>query len=216
MRTIMLIDHDLLFGAGLSALLAETGLLVAPVVASLAAALTELEAGSTPAVIILDPAGISDPLPVADQIARLRKAAPEAGLVVLTGALDGDILCACQESAADACLSKAMPLEAVRRTLHLVMLGQRVLPAAALSTTATESPGPADEPGRGPDLLTVREREILSCLLGGGSNKDIASRLNVAESTVKMHFKALLRKLRVQNRTQAAMWALSNGIEPRL
>ncbi|MFC7331778.1 LuxR C-terminal-related transcriptional regulator [Rhodocista pekingensis] len=215
MRTIMLIDHDLLFGAGLSALLAETGLLVAPVVASLAAALTELEAGSAPAAIVLDPAGISDPLPVADQIAQLRQAAPGAGLVVLTGGLDSDILRACQQGAADACLSKAMPLEAVRRTLHLVMLGQRVLPGAALAASAAEAPPPPDEPGRAIDLLTVREREILGCLLAGGSNKAIASRLNVAESTVKMHFKALLRKLHVQNRTQAAMWALSNGIEPR-
>ena len=59
--------------------------------------------------------------------------------------------------------------------------------------------------------LTARESEILECLLGGDSNKSIARRLEITESTVKIHMKSLLRKINVQNRTQAAIWAMESG-----
>jgi DNA-binding NarL/FixJ family response regulator len=61
-----------------------------------------------------------------------------------------------------------------------------------------------------PDIssLTLRETEILNCLSLGRSNKEIACDLDIAEATVKVHVKTLLRKLRVKNRTQAALWAL--------
>ena len=59
--------------------------------------------------------------------------------------------------------------------------------------------------------LTNRESEILSCLLEGDSNKLIARRLEITESTVKIHMKSLLRKINVQNRTQAAIWAMESG-----
>ncbi|MFC6776525.1 LuxR C-terminal-related transcriptional regulator [Methylobacterium gregans] len=57
--------------------------------------------------------------------------------------------------------------------------------------------------------------EILSCLADGQSNKLIARRFAIAEATVKIHVKGILRKINVQNRTQAAVWVLKHGI-PRL
>jgi two-component system nitrate/nitrite response regulator NarL len=68
--------------------------------------------------------------------------------------------------------------------------------------------------------LSSREAEILHCLMQGAPNKIIARKLEVAEATVKVHIKAILRKIRVTNRTQAAMWAVahfppSNGDEAR-
>ncbi|MEA2737171.1 MAG: two-component system, NarL family, nitrate/nitrite response regulator NarL, partial [Acetobacteraceae bacterium] len=59
--------------------------------------------------------------------------------------------------------------------------------------------------------LSERERLILTHLKVGASNKQIARDLDVAEATVKAHVKSLLRKLRVNNRTQAAMWALNRS-----
>jgi two-component system nitrate/nitrite response regulator NarL len=59
--------------------------------------------------------------------------------------------------------------------------------------------------------LSERERQILRCLVCGHSNKVIARELNIAEATVKVHVKGLLRKLRAANRTQAAVWASNNG-----
>jgi two-component system, NarL family, nitrate/nitrite response regulator NarL len=59
--------------------------------------------------------------------------------------------------------------------------------------------------------LSDRELEILSCLASGDSNKIIARTCQIAESTVKLHLKSILRKIHVQNRTQAAIWALQNN-----
>jgi DNA-binding CsgD family transcriptional regulator len=60
--------------------------------------------------------------------------------------------------------------------------------------------------------LSDRERSILHCLIQGASNKMIARRIGIAESTVKVHVKTILRKIRAHNRTQAAIWAMSNNV----
>jgi two-component system nitrate/nitrite response regulator NarL len=59
--------------------------------------------------------------------------------------------------------------------------------------------------------LSQREREILVLLAEGDSNKQIARLCNITESTVKVHLKAILRKITVHNRTQAAIWAIAKG-----
>lgn len=59
--------------------------------------------------------------------------------------------------------------------------------------------------------LSARQQSILRCLIQGDSNKTIARKMALAEATVKVHVKAILRRIRVQNRTQAAFWAMSNG-----
>lgn len=59
--------------------------------------------------------------------------------------------------------------------------------------------------------LSQREREILFRLAEGDSNKQIARLCNITESTVKVHLKAILRKITVRNRTQAAIWAIAKG-----
>ncbi len=56
-----------------------------------------------------------------------------------------------------------------------------------------------------------REVDVLRCLVDGASNKLIARRFQIAEATVKIHVKGILRKINVQNRTQAAIWALGQG-----
>jgi two-component system nitrate/nitrite response regulator NarL len=59
--------------------------------------------------------------------------------------------------------------------------------------------------------LSGRQRSILGCLIQGDSNKTIARKMAITEATVKVHVKAILRKIRVHNRTQAAIWAMSTG-----
>lgn len=63
--------------------------------------------------------------------------------------------------------------------------------------------------------LSKREQLILWHLTQGAPNKQIARELAVAEATVKVHVKAILRKIRVRNRTQAAIWAIGNGLTLR-
>lgn len=60
--------------------------------------------------------------------------------------------------------------------------------------------------------LSERERQVLACLTRGESNKLIARNCSIAEATVKVHLKAILRKIAVRNRTQAALWALAHGL----
>jgi len=56
---------------------------------------------------------------------------------------------------------------------------------------------------------------ILHCLIRGDSNKSIARKIDIAEATVKVHVKAILRKTRVQNRTQAAIWGMNHRLQLR-
>jgi DNA-binding NarL/FixJ family response regulator len=60
--------------------------------------------------------------------------------------------------------------------------------------------------------LTLRQQAILRCICRGDSNKTIARSFDIAESTVKIHVKVILRKIGVKNRTQAAIWAIHNGL----
>ena len=59
--------------------------------------------------------------------------------------------------------------------------------------------------------LSEREAQILDGLVKGHANKVIARTCEIAEATVKVHMKSILRKIRVDNRTQAAIWAMANG-----
>ena len=75
---------------------------------------------------------------------------------------------------------------------------------------ASSASDEAEGAGQGVPSLSRRETLILRMLMQGASNKVIARNLVITESTVKVHMKAILRKLRLQNRTQAAIWARNN------
>lgn len=86
------------------------------------------------------------------------------------------------------------------------------LPTGFGGTVAKGETGKPEETG--PTGLSDREGQFLNCLLVGMSNKLIARHLDIAEATVKVHLRSVLRKLKVQNRTQAAIWALQNATTP--
>jgi two-component system nitrate/nitrite response regulator NarL len=78
-----------------------------------------------------------------------------------------------------------------------------------------EADAESDERASGTDSgqaprLSARERAILRCLTEGDSNKTVARKMAMTEANVKVHVKTILRKIRVRNRTQAAIWAMSN------
>lgn len=107
--------------------------------------------------------------------------------------------------------------EAMMQALRLIQSGERVVLRNLLNSLSSRNPGdqPPASPGRksarsdpGP---SPRETEILKYLLNGCSNKMIARGLGITEATVKVHLKALLRKICATNRTQAAIWAANNG-----
>jgi NarL family two-component system response regulator LiaR len=65
------------------------------------------------------------------------------------------------------------------------------------------------------DQLTEREREVLTLIAEGLNNREIAESLIISEKTVKTHVSNILGKLGVEDRTQAAIWALKHGIGPQ-
>lgn len=104
--------------------------------------------------------------------------------------------------------------EPLKSALRLVATGEKVFPsqlASVLTPSAWTHPTETLEIDSGLNL-SAREIEILRCLMDGKSNKVIARQLQITEATVKVHVKAVLRKLHVANRTQAAIWAFTRGL----
>lgn len=114
----------------------------------------------------------------------------------------------------DGFLVKAIACEPLAGALRLIAMGERLLPSQAISAFTERSLRPAIRQLDTLDgsKLSAREIEILSCLSEGDANKVISRRLQISDATVKVHIKAILRKLHVSNRTQAAIWAVSHGV----
>lgn len=112
---------------------------------------------------------------------------------------------------ADGYLLKDMEPEALLNALHRAAAGEMVLsetlpPLLAASLRQQRPSSSADI-----QQLTARERDILSLVARGMSNKLIARRLCISESTVKVHVKHMLKKLQMKSRVEAAVWSLQNG-----
>ncbi|MQP67603.1 response regulator [Niveispirillum sp. SYP-B3756] len=212
---IMLVDHDQLFSAALAALLEEKGLEVEPPVPSIEAALEVLEGGFEPAMIITDPVGFNLNAE-SHALQRLREHLPEVRLLVLSSDLSQEALARSLAVGAHGHVSKGASFNAVLRAVRLVLQGQAIYPAAAAQILGQSTSVTANEQsGTGSNAdLSPREMQILACVLSGHSNKAIARRLVITESTVKMHFKNAMRKINASNRTQAAIWAMEHGIAP--
>jgi DNA-binding CsgD family transcriptional regulator len=84
-------------------------------------------------------------------------------------------------------------------------------PAVARQLTASLRRGPSASPK---DLLTEREREILALVAQGKANKEIAAELVISERTARTHVSNILSKLNLNSRTQAALWAVREGLAP--
>ena len=138
-----------------------------------------------------------------EAIIAIRQLDPEARIIVLsTYDMDEDIHRAIQ-SGAKSYLLKDMSTEEVAETIREVHRGDTSLPrqvAERLSQRLQRQ------------TLTERERDVLTALVKGRSNKEISSNLHISEDTVKSHLKTLFAKLQVRDRTEAAVAAIRHGI----
>jgi DNA-binding NarL/FixJ family response regulator len=159
---------------------------------------------------------------VITSIQRLRREFPGSPVVVLGHRRgDDELFGAIQAGAAAHVLSDARPTELVR-TIREVAEGHYLIddtvaarPAVArrvleaFRESALVGRPPDGEPsGRAFAPLSPRETEILTAIAQGMSNKDIAAELSISVQTVNNHIKSVLRKLAVNNRTQAVLFAL--------
>ncbi len=133
------------------------------------------------------------------------------------------------EAGANCYLRETVKPQTLIMAIELVLQGEVILPAEFLESLpgllreieGAGSPVNAEadivsdvsdiQENYATDIFTDREKLILQGLIDGAPNKIIAQKLDIAESTVKVHVKAILRKIGVKNRTQAAMWAVNRS-----
>ncbi len=133
-----------------------------------------------------------------------------ARALILTSAAGAGPVASAMAAGAVGYLYKDVDPEALVRAIRTAADGNVVLaPAAAGPLTGFAVV--RQEPS-GWDALTEREREVLGLVAQGRSNREIAKTLGVAEKTVKTHVSSVLTKLGVQDRTQAAVYAVRRGL----
>lgn len=141
---------------------------------------------------------------------RLRRIDLSGRIVVFTVSNDEEDVVSALKRGADGYLLKDMEPEALLTSLHQAAAGQMVLSenlTSVLISSLRETP-PATQ--RDLQQLTRREQDILRQIARGLPNKIIARKLNITESTVKVHVKHLLKKLQLKSRVEAAVWYLQH------
>jgi DNA-binding NarL/FixJ family response regulator len=136
----------------------------------------------------------------------LRERLPAARVIVLTSFLDEERLLPALRAGAAGYLLKDVDPHELARAIHAAHAGQAVIDptVAARLVDSLATPTTTDD---GLAKLTRREREVLELIGRGFANKRIALELGIAEKTVKAHVSAVLAKLGVSDRTQAALRA---------
>ena len=169
-----------------------------------------------------------------EQIELCRSRYPDGRIAIVADHYCLKDLTAAFRAGANGYFVNAITCDRFVKSVELVMLGVTIFPPAFLSFILDSNPRLTDAVKRDhthdrngepillatedpiAPLLSPREKSILLCIIEGDSNKCIARKMDITEATVKVHVKAILRKIRVQNRTQAAIWAINNGSHARL
>src|SRR5215203_2889955 len=137
----------------------------------------------------------------------IRTELPEVEVIALTSVLEGASVTGAVRAGAIGYLLKDTDAEELHRAIRGAAEGRVQLAPEAAARLMREVRAPEN-----PEALTDRETEVLKLLARGKSNRQIASELFVEEKTVKAHVSSILRKLGVQSRTQAALYAVRTGL----
>jgi two-component system, NarL family, nitrate/nitrite response regulator NarL len=119
------------------------------------------------------------------------------------------------QAGVDGVIVKEISCDPLIASIRLVAMGEKLFPsqlAANLMNCAPAGEAGDWRAGAASVGLSDREIEILESIMAGMANKVIARQFDICEATVKVHVKAILRKLGVGNRTQAATWAVKQGL----
>lgn len=155
----------------------------------------------------------------------LKERNPAVGIIIHAGHYNWEEARAAFQVGANAYLVHVANSKAFLKMLDVVIMGETLLPVELLENMSDATQEIELLPVQSEDLpnatdsqvrmsaqcrLSTQERQILRHLVEGCSNKLIARKVRIAEATVKVHVKAILRKLNATNRTQAAVWAINN------
>ncbi|MEJ2362848.1 MAG: response regulator transcription factor [Gammaproteobacteria bacterium] len=210
---IVLIDDHTLFRVGLEGLLESRGIEIAASVDS-GDDCVQLVKDNQPDVVLLDMRmpnvnGLS-------VLKILRENDITMPIVMLTTSTEESDLLESLRAGAQGYLLKDMEPDALVIALRDIVAGKTVVAPDLAPVLARVVQGKHEDPepeNSGPfDDLTPRETEILGLLAEGQSNKAIARNLGISDGTVKLHVKAILRKLSVHSRVEAAVMAVERGL----
>ena len=210
-NSLCVVSEDAISREGLVHIAANEGYRVSGATASVDE--INWEASGESALVLLD---IPDEASQVAAVRQVAQASPNSKPVVLSNRFEYSNVVDCFRDGAQGYILRSGDWVPLMTSLKLVTMGHKVVPSSlvdALHHVPGGAPGmmPQD-PGIDRANLSQRELEVLSCLMAGMSNKVIARELDVTEATVKVHVKAILRKLKVGNRTQAAIWGAGQGL----
>ena len=156
-------------------------------------------------------------MPVLDGVEAARRIAGDPALaavrvVMLTTFADDDLVVGALRAGAQGYLLKSMPPEQIRTAVRTAAEGQTALAPTLVERLVQEYAHRRVAPAPSLGSLTERETDVLREIATGRSNQEIAARLFVSEGTVKTHVAAVLRKLGLRDRTQAAVAAYELGL----
>ncbi len=127
-------------------------------------------------------------------------------VIILTSFLDAEKAMACIEEGAMGFLTKDIQPADLVDAIRAVHRGEPRLHPEVMKRLMTRTVQPHQPHGK--ELLTPRELDVLRALAQGLTNREIAERLIISETTVKTHISSILSKLQLTDRTQAALWAV--------
>jgi two-component system nitrate/nitrite response regulator NarL len=197
----LIVARDRLFREGFAQLVGADFAVVGT--ATLDRALEEIGRGMRPRLLILAAAAIDF-----GALQRIRSQLPTVKIVMLMDVDQPMSFTAPAQCDIDGYILTDVSPETFKLSLGLIMAGQSVMPSGLASAMFRERKVAASANDRS---LTERERQVLRSLSRGHSNKEIAREINMSAATVKVHLKAVLRKLQVRNRTEAAVWAIGRS-----
>jgi len=146
----------------------------------------------------------------------IREKSPDTKALMLTARNDEAMIFKALKAGAKGYLSKDVSISDLIKAIQAVhkeeLWVERKLMARFLDGEAIAHPRAEDQPGKTKEGLTPREKEVLSLLTKGSTNKELAKALFISEKTVKSHLNSIFRKLNVSRRLQAILYAIRRGL----
>jgi DNA-binding NarL/FixJ family response regulator len=146
-----------------------------------------------------------------DVLSRIQQRFPGVQIVTLTTSSDPERVNAALQAGAVGYVVKGAPADEIAIAIRAAHQGRSHFDAVTARTVADLLRGRQEA---APAALTSREREVLALVAAGSTNREIARGLGISERTAQTHTSNVLAKLGLQSRTQAALWAVRNGIVP--